>query len=122
MDFKKNQAIYLQIADYVCENILTQQWPEGERLLSVREMASNIQVNPNTVMNTYKNLQGQGLIYHKRGIGYFIAEDALQKAQDMKKDEFVSEFLPHVFRTMDLLKMSFPELEKIYKKNKNGKK
>ena len=50
MEFTASQAIYLQIADQICERILCGQWKEGERIPSVREMGESIQVNPNTVM------------------------------------------------------------------------
>ena len=57
MEFRKNQTIYLQIADYICENIMAEQWIKGDKIQSVREMAATIQVNPNTVMRTYSHLQ-----------------------------------------------------------------
>ena len=50
MEFKKNQAIYLQITDLISANIITGKWPDGERIISVRELAGQIEVNPNTVM------------------------------------------------------------------------
>ena len=59
MEFKDKQSIYLQIADYVCEQIVLGQWPPGERIPSVRDLASTLEVNPNTVMRTYDFLQGK---------------------------------------------------------------
>ena len=56
MDFEKKQAIYMQIGDHICENILSGRWNEGERLPSTREMAVSMEVNPNTVMRTYTYL------------------------------------------------------------------
>ncbi|HEV7378757.1 MAG TPA: GntR family transcriptional regulator, partial [Dyadobacter sp.] len=53
MEFKDKQSIYLQIADYICEQILLAKWPPGERIPSVRDLASTLEVNPNTVMRTY---------------------------------------------------------------------
>jgi len=123
MEFKKNQTIYLQIADFICENILTHKWPVEEKISSVRELASMIEVNPNTVMRTFSHLQEMGVIYNKRGIGYFVASGAPKKIQDMQKQEFIKEVLPEVFKKMDLLKLDFKELEKIYhSSNGNGTK
>ncbi len=120
MDFKKNQTIYLQIADYIIENILAEIWKPGDKIQSVRELAATTEVNPNTVMRTYSYLQDQDIIFNKRGIGYFIAEDALDKTRSIKKEAFVKQFLPEVFRTMDLLKMDFDDLKSYYLSSKNG--
>lgn len=123
MEFKKNQTIYLQIADFICENIITAKWPEDQKILSVREMAANIEVNPNTVMRTYSHLQDMEIIYNKRGIGYFVTKGAPTKIQKMQKKEFINIELPEFFKKLELLEIKFSELESIYKKSKsNGKK
>ena len=110
----------MQIADHVIDNILAQNINGGDRMQSVREMAESVQVNPNTVMRSYSYLQDEGLIFNKRGIGYFIAEDALNRTQDMKKNNFIQNALPEFFRQMDLLGIDFEELKKLYKASKNG--
>lgn len=120
MEFRKQKGIYLQIADYICENVLTETWKKGEKILSVREMAASIEVNPNTVARTYSFLQDQGIIYMQRGIGYFVADDALEKTRALRKDDFVNEILPEVFHTMDVLKMSLSDLEAYYQQRSNG--
>ncbi|MEX1302542.1 MAG: GntR family transcriptional regulator, partial [Desulfotignum sp.] len=78
MEFQKKDAIYLQIADLMCERILLEDWQENNRIPSVREMAVDLEVNPNTVMRAYAFLQQQGIIFNKRGIGYFVAPDGLK--------------------------------------------
>lgn len=123
MKFKKNQTIYLQIADFICENIITRKWPEDEKISSVRELAATIEVNPNTVMRTYSHLQEMGVIFNKRGIGYFVSQGAPGKIKNMQKQEFIKEELPEIFKKMQLLQIDFEELEKIYKTiNSNGQK
>ena len=118
MEFRKQQPIYMQIADYVLENILNGEWQVGDKVQSVRELAANIQVNPNTVMRSYTYLQEQNIIANKRGIGYFINEGAIDKTKRLKKDEFLKQFLPEVFKTMDLLNISMEDLKKIYDEEK----
>lgn len=110
MEFRDNQAIYLQIADHFCENILLKKWNAGDRIPSVREMAASIEVNPNTVMRTFNYLQEQGIIFNKRGIGYFVAEDGLQKTQALKKEAFIKQELPRLFKAMQLLGFSMDDL------------
>ncbi len=119
MEFRGNQAIYLQIADSICEKILSKRWAAGDKIPSVREMAVNTEVNPNTVMRTFSLLQDKGIIYNQRGIGYFVAEDAYQNTRELMKAEFIQHELPHLFRMMDLLVMDFEDLRKLYVQQKS---
>ena len=57
MEFRTNEAIYLQIAAYVSENILLGKWLPEQKIPSVRDMAVELEVNPNTVMRAYELLQ-----------------------------------------------------------------
>ena len=121
MNFTKNQTIYMQIADHVSEQILKGELQAGDKIPSVRELAATIEVNPNTVMRTFTYLQDQSIIFNKRGIGYFVADDAFKITQKMKKEIFIQQYLPNLFKMMNLLKMDFSDLEKIYKKQSNEK-
>src|SRR5215212_7591817 len=116
MNFRDQQSIYLQIADYVCENILLKKWPAGDKLISIRDLAVNIQVNPNTVQRAYDFLQQKDIISNKRGVGYFIESDAEKKIKSYRKEIFIEHELPQLFKSMYLLGLSFKELEGKYKK------
>lgn len=116
MEFKDKQAIYLQIADYICEQILLGKWPPGERIPSVRDLAAMIEVNPNTVMRTYDFLQGKEIIFNKRGIGYSADEKASEKILDYKKERFLATELPELFKNMYLLGIDMDELRTRYGK------
>ena len=111
MEFIDSQAIYEQVADHVCEMILRGTWPEGDRIPSVRELAMELQVNPNTVNKGYAFLQDKEIIRNQRGIGYFVSDGAEGRTRSVKRDEFVTDELPRVFRTMDLLGMEIGEIE-----------
>ncbi|HVX51748.1 MAG TPA: GntR family transcriptional regulator [Chitinophagaceae bacterium] len=114
MDFRESQPIYLQIADYACEKILLQEWKPGERIPSVRELAVQLEVNPNTVMRTYEHLQQQEIIYNQRGIGYHVAAGAVRKALLYRKNEFTEKDLPVLFRNLYLLEIDIDELKQLY--------
>lgn len=111
MEFNSQQPIYLQIAEMICERILNNHFQEEERIPSVREMAVQLEVNPNTVMRTFEYLQTQGIITNKRGIGYFVAGDGKQQAHTLLKQEFFNNELLRVFKTLSLLNISFAELQ-----------
>jgi GntR family transcriptional regulator len=118
MQFRDSQAIYLQIADYMCEKILLKEWSQGERIPSVRELAIQLEVNPNTVMRAYEFLQQQGIVFNQRGIGFFAAQDAVKQAAQYRREAFIEKDLPQVFRSLFLLGMDPEELKPRYEKYK----
>ena len=120
MQFRQNEAIYLQIADLACDNVLSGAWRPGDRVPSVRELAGEIEVNPNTVVRTYAYLQDQGIIVNQRGLGYFVAERAPDVTRELMRRTFVSRDLPRVFRTMDLLGMGMDELASLNQARARG--
>ena len=114
MEFRDNKAIYLQIAEYVCEHILLGKWKTEDKVPSVRELAVELEVNPNTVMRTYELLQNKNIITNKRGIGFFVADDAITQVKAYRKTQFMDDELPVVFRNVYLLNIKFDELEARY--------
>lgn len=123
MEFRNNQAIYLQIAEMVCENILLSRWPQGDKIPSVRELAVTLEVNPNTVARTYEFLTQKEIIFTKRGMGYFVNEDGKSKALAFRKEDFLKNDLPLFFQNIDLLNIDFEELKarfEIFKEEKTS--
>jgi GntR family transcriptional regulator len=118
MQFRESQAIYLQIADYICEKILLEEWKADARIPSVRELAIQLEVNPNTVMRSFEFLQEQAIIYNQRGIGYFVAATAYKNALQYRKNEFIDKDLPSIFRNLYLLGMEIDELKPRFEKYK----
>ena len=120
MEFKESQAIYLQIADFICEQILLEKWNADDRLPSVRELAVQLEVNPNTIMRTCEYLQQYDIIYNKRGIGYFVAQDASKRIKQLKKERFLVNELPQFFRNIYLLDIELDELKPHFEKYKKS--
>jgi GntR family transcriptional regulator len=116
MEFRNTQAIYLQIADYVCEKILLKEWVPDTRLPSVRELAVQLEVNPNTVMRSYEFMQQQDIIFNQRGIGFFVSANAVKNTIAYRKQEFIEADLPQLFRNMYLLGIEPEELKPRYDK------
>jgi len=118
MEFRDNEAIYLQIAAYVSENILLGKWPVEQKIPSVRDLAIELEVNPNTVMRSYEFLQHQGVIYNKRGLGLFVAPDGDEKVKAYRRERFIQKDLDEFFRSIYLLGISLEDLQQRYKKFK----
>lgn len=108
----------MQIADYFGNNILQSQWAADEKVPSVRQLAVDLEVNPNTVMRTYTHLQDSGVIYNKRGIGYFVSPNAKTILIDMIKQQFMEVELPEFYRKMQLIGLTIKDLEEMFKKLK----
>lgn len=122
MQFDDQQPIYLQIADILCQNILSEKWKGNERIPSVRDLATSMEVNPNTAMRAYEFLQNHEIIYNKRGIGYFVSPKGKQMALEYKREEFLTKTVPTFFDTMYLLDIKYKELENYYKSQEEKKK
>ena len=75
MEFRKQKSIYHQIADLLSDRILASEWKQGERMASVRDVAEQLSVNPNTVLRAFDLLQESGIIFNRRGVGYFVADE-----------------------------------------------
>jgi GntR family transcriptional regulator len=115
MNFSDNQSIYIQITEFVEEQILLNKWQKEEKIPSVRELASDLQVNPNTVMRACDFLQQKGIIYNRRGIGNHVSPDAVEKIHAVRKEKFLQSEIPLFFKNMLLLEIGFDELERRYK-------
>ncbi len=114
MEFNERQPIWLQIYEWICERILSGQWPEGERIPSVRECSATLQVNPNTAMRAYEKLQNERFVYNTRGIGHFVAEGARQRIREEQRRRFIEEELPALGARMRRLGITPAEFTEFY--------
>jgi len=102
----------MQIADNIAEKVINGTYPPGQKIPSVRELASEMGVNPNTIMRTYSELQSLNIIDNKRGIGYFVNDEAQKVILDKKRSDFFEKVLPDFIRQAELLGISLSELKK----------
>jgi GntR family transcriptional regulator len=114
MNFKESKAIYLQIAERICDEILLLQYKEEERIPSVREYAAIVEVNANTVMRSFDYLQLQSIIYNKRGIGYFVASGARELILSLRRDAFLKEEVAYFFKQLHTLDISIDEIRVMF--------
>ena len=121
MEFRDKQAIYMQIADFFINNILKGIWETDEKVPSIRQLAVDLEVNPNTVMRTYTYLQEKEIIYNKRGLGYFVTPEAKQVVKEIIKSRFIYDELPEVFGTMEILGFTAKDIDELFNEWKNKK-
>ena len=114
MNFKENKAIYLQIAERICELILIGEYKEEERIPSVRDYAAMVEVNFNTVMRSFDHLQASGIIFNKRGIGYFVKVGACEKIRSLRKANFLQNEINDFFKQLYLLEIPMNDIVDMY--------
>ncbi len=114
MDFKTNKPIYQQIVDFCFSKILTREW----RVVSVRELSTQLAVNSRTVLKAYEYLQTEDIIYPERGMGFYLSKDAVKKVMRIQKKEFFDNQLADMFHSMELLGISIEEITERYNKLK----
>ncbi|MFV0541978.1 MAG: GntR family transcriptional regulator [Aestuariibaculum sp.] len=120
MEFKSNKGIFIQIAENICNQILAGNLQSGDRIPSVRDLASNFEVNRNTVMRTYTYLQDQNIIENKRGIGFFVSQHAKKQVLEKEKQEFFKNELPYLIKKIGLLKLNSNDLSELIIQIKNN--
>lgn len=75
MDYKNNTPIYIQIMNLIKSDIINKKINCGEQLPSIRDMSVKYMVNPNTMQKVFKELEREGIVFTKRGMGTFVMED-----------------------------------------------
>ena len=111
MEFQAStNPIYVQIADQIFEKIIKSELKVGDKIPSVREMAADLEVNPNTIVRTFTHLENNGVIDKKRGVGYFIAKKAKEKILAAKRKDFLEHEVPKFKKQMDLLNLNIDDL------------
>jgi DNA-binding transcriptional regulator YhcF (GntR family) len=116
MTFSNDKAIYIQMADRLCDEILSGRYKDDDRIPSVREYAVLLEVNTNTAVKAYEQLAREEIIYNKRGLGYFVTPGAKKQILKARKQEFMKEKLPELFRQMRLLDISITDITTVWEK------
>lgn len=115
MDFKENaKPIYQQIADRMCDDVMAGMYKPLDRIPSVREYAAKVQVNANTVMRSYDYLTNKDIIFNKRGIGYFIAENAADRINLLRRETFFGDDMQYFFSRLSSMNITPAQLASLY--------
>jgi DNA-binding transcriptional regulator YhcF (GntR family) len=114
MTFSNDKAIYVQMADRLCDEILAGKYQDDDRIPSVREYSVLLEVNTNTAVKAYDELARANIIYNRRGLGYFVTPGAKKQILKERKKEFMKERLPELFRQMRLLGITLEDVKDAY--------
>jgi DNA-binding transcriptional regulator YhcF (GntR family) len=110
IDYKSTKGIFQQIADNLCHQILEGKLTPGERVPSVRDLAAEFEVNRNTLLRTYALLNEAGIFDNKRGVGFFVSDNAIDLIRASEKTEFFSNELPMFIQKVKLLMLNSDDL------------
>ena len=109
-----NRPIYIRLADQICDRILLDEYRKLERIPSVREYAVSQQVNPATAARAFETLERQGVIFNKRGLGFFVAESAVDIIRKMRLEAMLGEESELFFSRLAVLEVSPDQLKEMY--------
>lgn len=119
-NFSNTKSIYLQIVELIQDRIISGEYIENERIPSVRELATELTVNPNTCIRAYEILSRDKIIVNKRGIGYFVALGSKSLILKQKKDFFLTKEVPKIFYKIKILNISIDEFIKLFNDTKTN--
>lgn len=120
MTFNNDKAIYIQMADRLCDDILAGTYSDNDRVPSVREYAVSLEVNTNTAVKAYDQLARDGIIYNRRGLGYFVTPGARDSIMQARRKAFLDTTLPSLFRDMRLLGIGIDDIVKEWNTRSGG--
>lgn len=119
-DIKSDRPVYAQLMEQIRQKIICGEYPIGSKLSSVRDMAADAGVNPNTMQKALAELEREGLLYSQRTSGRFITED---KSVVMKmREELAKEQIQKFIKTMEQLGFSIVEIKEMMNKLEGGEK
>lgn len=120
MTFNNDKAIYIQMADRLCDDILAGTYSDDDRVPSAREYAVSLEVNTNTAVKAYDQLARDGIIYNRRGLGYFVTPGARDSIMQARRKAFLDTTLPSLFRDMRLLGIGIDDIVKEWDTRSGG--
>jgi GntR family transcriptional regulator len=101
LDVKSAVPIYEQIKNAIKMALFTGKLEEGDKIVSIRELAARNNVNPITIMKAYSQLETEGFLFSRRGAGYFIKVDR-EKTREGKRELFLGEIREFLKRIADM--------------------
>lgn len=118
LDFRSRVPVYEQLTEKMKEQIVHKVLKEDEQLPSVRELALELTINPNTIQKAYRELERQGYIYSVPGKGNFVKP--MDKIENIRQKQALMEQLSKVTAELLYLGASIEEIQEIVESTRNG--
>jgi GntR family transcriptional regulator len=106
LNFNDEKPIFIQIAEQIEDAILSGAFPEESQIPSTTEISVSYKINPATALKGINILVDSGIVYKKRGLGMFVAEGAVEKLRNKRKDEFYENYVSKLVREAKRLNFS----------------
>lgn len=114
MIYHNERAIFVRIAERICDDILSGKYAEESRVPSVRELAAEYEVNTNTALRAFDILQRDGILAQQRGIGMLVERGARRRIRAARRKAFLEQDMPDFFRRLRLLGMNIDDVVKAW--------
>ncbi|MBQ9637755.1 MAG: GntR family transcriptional regulator [Prevotella sp.] len=115
MIYYSDKALFVKIAERLCDDILADRYREGDRVPSVRELSAEYEVNANTALRAFEVLQRDDILVQQRGIGMQVARGAKRKVLNARRKDFVARELPDFLRRLDLLGLTADDVAQAWR-------
>ncbi len=116
MIFDGEKPIYILMAEWVEENILTGAFPEESQIPSTTEISAMYKINPATALKGVNILVEKGIIYKKRGLGMFVCEGAAAKIRSERREDFFEKYVKTLVSEANKLSITKDEIIKMIEK------
>ena len=110
LNFDDEKPVFLQIAEGMEDAILTGVFQEESQIPSTTELSVTYKINPATALKGINLLVDAGIVYQKRGEGMFVAEGAVRKLRQKRKDQFYENFVSRLVEEAKKLEITDVEI------------
>lgn len=93
VSFEDERPIFIQIAEYIEDAVLSGAFPEETQIPSTTEISVSFRINPATALKGINILVDNGIVYKKRGVGMFVATGAVKRLQEKRRNEFYEKYI-----------------------------
>lgn len=111
INFDEERPIYIQISEGIEDAILAGAFQEESQIPSITELSMNYRINPATALKGINILVDEEIIYKKRGVGMFVAEGAVEKLTDKRKEKFFGNYIINLVDEAKRLEISKDEIK-----------
>jgi len=120
IEWNDNQPIYRQLRDLVVQRVLDGTFAEGEAVPSVRQVASDYNINHLTVAKAYQALVDDGLLEKKRGLGMYVITGAREALSKNEQQKFLEEELPAFAQRIKMLGLEMMKVTAMLREIEKG--